>query len=233
MSLKLGDIDINKLYLGSTEIKQAYLGDVEVFREGAEYSFLQATVNTGSSTTYNFTSQDLGDAADDRLIVVGVSGYRDAGGTVNSATIGGVSATIHQSQGAARGSLTWLSAVVPSGTSGTISVTFSVLQAGCIISTYRVVGYESATPEFTLYDDTSPMSLSPSFTEETVVLAHATANTTSGGFTWGGTIGVSEDSDVVGDNKYSTASIQTGTDGTITVTPPSTNSNRMQVIGFR
>jgi hypothetical protein len=150
-----------------------------------------STNDATSETTYNFTSQNFGSARKYRRIIVAVSGYRDAGGTVSSATIGGVSATVHVNKSQAYSSIAIISAVVPTGTSGTVSITWSVLQAACSISVFAMDLDGSSS----LYDSGSDysggISVSVSPPARSCLVCHV-ARYNAGAYTWSGTLGVTE-----------------------------------------
>ena len=85
-------------------------------------------VSAANSTAYTFSSCDLGTAASNRSIVVGVGGGQSSSGnrTVSSVTINGVTATKATEQLSFSGDNTSIFfAAVPSGSTGDIVVTFS------------------------------------------------------------------------------------------------------------
>lgn len=101
-----------------------------------------------SGTTYSATGVSIGAAASDRM-VFGLVVWTKAStpSSLTSATIGGVAATIHAQNKVA--SVTGLSAaiisaLVPTGTTATISLTFSAA-ASPGVGVYRVTGLLSAT----------------------------------------------------------------------------------------
>jgi hypothetical protein len=117
----------------------------------AEY-VTSTSASTGGSSAYTFSNISIGDAADNRTVVVTVSW--NAGGfdrLLTSATIGGVSATIIQSSDAAgweRGCIIY--ADVPTGTTADIALTWSAgVATGAAIGVFRLTGssgvYSSAT----------------------------------------------------------------------------------------
>ena len=105
------------------------------------YSFRGVTTDTSdvSASSYTFASADIGTANANRVVVVGV-GHNDAT-SVDSVTIGGVSATRAGSQPASAGataSLWYLN--VAAGTTANIVVTLSVGTANrCVIAVWAVV----------------------------------------------------------------------------------------------
>jgi len=103
-----------------------------------------ATSDQGASTTYTFTSLAIGNPDSLRAIFVGVTGAN--GGTVNSVTVGGISATQVVANTGTNFSLALWVAVVPTGTTANVVVTFAAGQARCAVQIVRMVGYNSLTP---------------------------------------------------------------------------------------
>ncbi len=112
----------------------------------ASRSFIAGTNITTGANPFSFTSQSLGAAAAGRYIVVCIEA-RIGGGTptLTDVTIAGITATIvkQQASGAGPRDITAIAiAAVPTGTSGTIDVTFSATMLRCSISVYRVLGID-------------------------------------------------------------------------------------------
>lgn len=107
-------------------------------------NFLQATSDSSNATVYTFASQSLGDAAENRYIIVAIK-TRDSGNsakTINSVTIGGIPATIvvQRQNNAANSSIAGIAiALVPTGTTGDIVITFSEEMLRCGIGVYRAI----------------------------------------------------------------------------------------------
>tara|TARA_R110000803_G_scaffold47011_2_gene98382 strand:- start:717 stop:1370 length:654 start_codon:yes stop_codon:yes gene_type:complete len=103
-------------------------------------TYLGHTVDNVDRTVYTFSSLSLGAAAVDRLIVLGVG--NTAGWNITSITIGGVStsevATIDIE--ATSGNIWFHQAVVPTGTTGDIVVTFSGASERCGLQWWRLTG---------------------------------------------------------------------------------------------
>lgn len=111
---------------------------------------------------YSFASVDFGDARADRRIFVAVHWWEGfPHETVSSATIGGVAATIHIQDGHSGGSTGFgcaiISAVVPTGTSGTIVITTSDnSNIGTVgINTFVTYGLASSSPFDTAFAEAS------------------------------------------------------------------------------
>lgn len=119
----------------------------------ATITYLQDAGNTSGLSTYTFSSQNLGTAAADRFIVVAIetrnSGTSDR--TINSVTIGGVSAVVTQETqaGTNRNVVALACAAVPTGTAGDVVVTLNGAMLRCYIQVYRAIGISSTTPSDT------------------------------------------------------------------------------------
>ena len=199
-----------------------------------ELLFLQGAGDGGNLTTFTFSSQNLGVASADRRIVVCTRARRDFAGTVTSATIGGVAATIHINDSIGLGSTAIFSAIVPTGATGDIVITWSILQVACTISAYSIKGESSATPEFAISDLSSPLDITPTISGNTAVIAHGGTQSASASFTWSGSLGVVENLDhIAGVITQSTASLVTSGSGNIVATPTVVSSPALQVIGWK
>lgn len=234
MTVALGSLSAPKHFLGSTEISKAYLGSSVVIDTGLSLEYKNLINDPGTKTTYTYTSVDFGDPDDSRRIVIGVQGRRDSGGTVISATIGGVSATIHLNTSLGQGSVSTISAIVPTGTTGTVSVTWSILQAGCGINVYRITGESNSTPVFATAATSNPLDITAALTKNTAVIGHARSNGNRP-FTWSGTLGVTEDVDsypIADVNTFSSASALTDSGGSVIATPTSFSGGCLHLIGF-
>lgn len=93
----------------------------------ATITFTDNDQQSAPGTSYTFTSQSFGSASSDRLILVGVAtednGAADA--DIVSMTVGGISASlIVAAKNTTEHAEFWIAAV-PSGTSGTIAITFA------------------------------------------------------------------------------------------------------------
>lgn len=116
-------------------------------RSAFNFSFLQAaTPDTADLTTYTFASQNIGAPASDRLVIVAYSSANSNGTGVGltSVTIGGITATTAHSAGTnVNAGLAW--AVVPTGTTASIVLTFAIGQTSCKAAVYRLSGQQSST----------------------------------------------------------------------------------------
>lgn len=120
------------------------------------------TANTSSGTdltTYTFTTQSIGAADPNRVVVCCVfGGVGSAGRTISSVTIGGVTATagVTAISGTSGGS--WASSIyyarVPTGTTATVEIVWSGSMGRCGISLYRLITRGSIAPSATASDVT-------------------------------------------------------------------------------
>ena len=102
-------------------------------------------------TTYSFASVDIGAADATRYVIVALAARNStADRTVSSATIAGVSASIVADGSAANTQCAILMAAVPTGTTGTIAITFSAAQLRCGIAVWAAYNLRSATAIATL-----------------------------------------------------------------------------------
>lgn len=112
-------------------------------------TFLQHTENVTPATTFTFAGQNLGAADVTRRIVVAVTwGDAATAATLSSATIAGVAATLHTPVlGSIAGRCSMISALVPTGTSGSIVINLSGgTPDRCSIGVYRAINETVATP---------------------------------------------------------------------------------------
>ncbi len=131
----------------------ATLGDTSAMAGTASLSFIAVTPDDSNLTTYSFAGQSLGAEDSTRRIVVVVH-WDDSidTRTLSSVTIAGVGATIHrQGNGGATGCAI-ASALVPTGTSGTISFTLSGAADRGAIGVYRAINEVNSSPHDTELD---------------------------------------------------------------------------------
>lgn len=115
----------------------------------ASLTFLQSAVSGSDLSNYTFSSQNLGTASADRHIIASVTGRAVGTPTLTGVTIGGVAATSVVNQVNTTGGNTSLAALfiapVPTGTTGDVTLAFSLsfLRAG--IGLWAATGLSSAT----------------------------------------------------------------------------------------
>lgn len=160
-------------------------------------AFLQAASSTSDASTYTFSSQNFGTAGAGRYLIVGILSRKSgAATTINSVTIGGVSATevVTRQNTSSNCSLASLYiAAVPTGASGDVVVTFAATMLRCSIQLYSSLDLTNATAYDTdsaIIDDPTVNLDCPANGFIIGVAASASSTTT----TWSG---ITEDSDAV------------------------------------
>ena len=161
-----------------------------------ELSFLQGSVSGDDSATYTFSSQNLGAADPNRWIVVCATGIQVSARTIDTVTVGGVSATklveAESTAGSAFRDVSIWVAYVPTGTTGDIVLTFSsgLVRAG--YSAYRLITSTNPTTAYDTETDIttsgSDLSVSINRPDNGVVIAATMALcSTATSVTWAGT----------------------------------------------
>ncbi len=175
-------------------------------------SYIGYTEDAASRTTYTFAGASLGDAHSARTVFVLVHwSCSDPVVLLSSATIAGVSATIHaqtrvdddvdEGIGSAI-----ISASVPSGTTGTIAFTLSGGGFLGAIGVIRVANLTEVVATATaIHDGASPVN--PSTTIDVsasgALLACVTTSSDDGGIAWTGVTEQYEDTDAGGSDQQS------------------------------
>lgn len=189
------------------------VGSIVSFRASApadpSRTFVACTTDTGAASTYPFLSVSLSTAADNRLIVVGVLGLDPPGVfNVTSMTIGGVSAAKaidEDGTGDVDSAIFYLA--VPTGTTATVSVTFSEAIQGAVICVWALYDIAQLYPFSTATDDDAGGAV--------MVVGHVTltkgisvgvcaGSLTAGSFTW---VGLTEIVDSQADFDYTAADL--------------------------
>lgn len=110
------------------------------------------TPDTVDRTTYTFSTASIGTAANDRIVVVGFCARANAARSVSSATIGGAAATLvgtaNDTSGGADIATMWLLRQ-PTGTTATMTVTFSNTMLRCSCFVWAVYGSTTTLPAVT------------------------------------------------------------------------------------
>lgn len=141
-------------------------------------------------TTFTLASASLGIEAVDRVVAVVISCGSGYSNTISSVTINGVSATI-LSNDAENSDVRIAYAVVASGTSGDVVVTYSVspFVNDCYISVYSMYGLNSSTPETTGENDgTTSTSFAITCSQDAIVLYGVGNTNTATAITLTGTL---------------------------------------------
>lgn len=108
--------------------------------------FVANDQSTSSGTTRTFTAANFGAAQADRLIIA-IVGWGLGGATdLQSATIGGVAATIAIQNDGSNVGQAIIYAAVPTGTSGDIALTWVGSVSRSSVAVYRLTGQQSNTP---------------------------------------------------------------------------------------
>lgn len=150
--------------------------------EPLDYSYLGEITATSGSISF-------GAASASRVIALSVCATWGSSLTINSATIGGVSATVACQVSKGGNSVNPTSAIVyanvPTGASGTVSLTFSNSPSTVRIRCYRIVGV-ATTPANTKTDSTGADSLSLAVPSSTGFVIGSSTQVNSGSQTWTG-----------------------------------------------
>lgn len=146
--------------------------------QGLQWTFTDTAQNQSNLTTYTFSSVSFGYSTNDRLIVVLVDSARTGASNLSSATIGGVSATVYSAVGNNTTSAIAY-AVVPSGSTGDVVLTFASQQARAAIGVIAVYGVESSA--YDLQSSSGGSDTSRSITISVVANSITFANANSGG----------------------------------------------------
>jgi hypothetical protein len=164
----------------------------------ADLEFLQAASSTANLTTFTFAGQNLGTAAADRVIVVGVSARAGGTGTtVSTVTVDGESCPVRVQQSSTpQSSIAAIASVaLPAGTTGDVVVTFSAAAVRCGVQLYRMVGGEAVpTATYQHTNDATDPTASMDVPAGGAALGVAVANGGGQSATWAG---LTEDYDAV------------------------------------
>lgn len=146
------------------------------------------TTSTTNTSSYSFASVSLGDAANDRWIVVAISAYSGSVSAIpTSATIGGVSATVLGAVNNSNVVTAIAYAKVTTGATGTIAFTLTSGE-NAAISVYRVVGSTNiSNPAAVSYTTTgTKTAISCGFGSVLVSACRAGSNDTAVSASWTG-----------------------------------------------
>lgn len=141
---------------------------------------LADTANTGS---FSFPSVAIGLPSASRRVVVALA-YR-GGGPAATVTIGGVTASLDAGGAGASTSAEIWSAVVPSGTTATVEITFTSAGSGVGVGVWTVEGSPVASAVMSPTDQaTVNMTLSTVAGDACVAVVSSRATTTAPGMVW-------------------------------------------------
>lgn len=153
-------------------------------------SLTDTVEDPGDNSTYTFTSRAIGAAdATRRVVVVCHWSRTTAVVALSSATIAGVSATIHVDDGGSGlgGRVAIISALVPTGTTATVVLNFATTQNRAFIAVYRAINESSASPFATASDNTvtgNQFDTTINIPGNGWVVAGVNANQAGSGMTW-------------------------------------------------
>lgn len=166
-------------------------------------SYRTNVVDAANSTTYTFNTVDIGTAAANRHVIVGVvSRHASVANTVSSATIAGVTASIVADGVISNSQAALLIAAVPTGTTGTIAITLSGGSERCGIAVWAAYGLLSATPVASLNTASGTLDINTSANGIIVAVNLGVSQTP----VWSGITSVLADTVLEGLNEYSAAS---------------------------
>ena len=178
--------NIYAVYIWSVNGKQFY--QIRSIFVSPSISFRTSAASSSDLTTYTFSSQNIGTAAESRHVIVSVSSLADGLGStsISSITIGGVAATVVVSQASGDGGFAGLAiAAVPTGTTADVVVTMSNLQGRMAVGIWAAYDLASATPVDTAASTADPASLNVDVQAGDVLVA-AIYNNTNATATWTG-----------------------------------------------
>ena len=162
----------------------------------AGLAFLQRNTDGTDTANPSIAGVNIGSANADRYVIVGICARKLGGGsaTLNSATIGGISATII-AQGEADGNqLAWIGANVPTGTTATIATSWSQTMTDVGFATYTCDGILSLTAYDSSFSSATPPSYAIDCPAGGIILGISYNRNGSASCTW---VGITEDYDDV------------------------------------
>lgn len=143
--------------------------------------------NSNIATTHNYTSVPFSAAASSRLLVARFYVLVSSGNAPNACTMGGVTATLVRQSSATGSAFSQLwSAPVPTGTSGTISLTRNANMLNSAVTLWAVYDLKSMTAHDTAYGSFGhPITASVNVPSNGVVIGALTVGSLST-LTWSG-----------------------------------------------
>lgn len=148
------------------------------------------TTSSGAAGSFSFSSENIGTAASDRWIILAITARKNGSSTrtLSGVTINGVTATIHvQNQNTSdnSGFAAIASANVPTGTSVTISGTFSASMFRFSVGVFIVTGGMNGTPTGTGSTNTDNTGVGVAYVDQGVVIGcgHSVANAAAAAWT--------------------------------------------------
>lgn len=115
----------------------------------ATRTYVTSTAQTGNAATYTFSAHNIGTAAADRRVLVGLTSFNNSGAarTLDSTTIGGNTATIHRTDFNPASLFSqdvtgFFSLLVTSGATADIVLNFSGTMQQCTVSVWALNGVQ-------------------------------------------------------------------------------------------
>lgn len=187
--IAIGSGELAALWVGSVEVVAAYLGGEQVYEKASEltpvtFSYRNHYGDEVDRTNYTFAGCDIGTAGATRRVLIAYEYNPNSATQVASATIAGVGATLHGECSFAGRCVGFLSAAVPSGTTGTVVLNFNGECHRCgidVIATYDMAATHTDIEE----DESSPFSQSLSVPEGGAAFGASYANYNSN-YGWSG-----------------------------------------------
>lgn len=109
------------------------------------FAYIGKANSTSDLTTYTFAAQGIGTASPKRLVVVAIHARRSSNRTISAVTIGGIAAAIVQSASSHLPN-GFAFAIVPTGTTADIVITFSADVTRCAIGVATLASYRNVAP---------------------------------------------------------------------------------------
>jgi len=169
-----GQYDFNNSSFFGQDVKQEFTAPSVAFTDSA--------YDSTNTTSYTFSSMDIGAADDDRYVYacVGSSNTVVSPLTFQTVTIGGVSATQLGASNADPANNLQPYAIyvakVPSGTTADVVVTLNSSPANCAVALYRAVGVGLGYVDLQSDNGSSPNSVSVDVPANGFILAHGNKN---------------------------------------------------------
>lgn len=157
-------------------------------------TFQASDSSTSNLSSYTFSAQDIGAAANDRFIVVCAFGSGSSNTTVSSITLDGVTMTSLQNSSANQSPVGCAGIVDTADTTDAVVVNFGASMNRAAIGIWRITGLQSTTPvNVSSAINADPLSLDVNTNTDGVVIG-ACQTFASTSVTW---TGVNEDFDAV------------------------------------
>ena len=157
-----------------------------IAKSAKELTYVGGTSSTSDLTTYTFAGHSLGTPVADRRVIVSVCADGvSAGTTVDTVTIGGVTATVVDTNFNGNAVAAIAIALVPTGATGDIVVTHSAGKANCRVDVWTATGLLSNTPvDFDAGTGTNPTTYSMTSVADGILVANRVSEGVASTTTW-------------------------------------------------